>query len=267
MGAMRTVRLALVLDVSEETTEHEAARMVERAIKQQFGLRHSPVAFPTSGREHLDVYAFHRKFQVPMASEPSLLDPVAFDYRRKFIQEELNEVVEAHAQGDVRAVARELMDVSWMAIGTALMMGVPWTMCWQELVRANMERTRASDAGDPRSKRHNSMDVVKPEGWREPNLTPFIGKGPWPTFQTQSVSIDYAEAELKAVAQLSEQEQAQLIANEPRVCRGKNCTSTDGTNHSPECIAEHERITGSERWHNGDEPQGQTASERWHKGE
>lgn len=245
MNAMKTVRLALVLDVSMDTTEHEAAQMVERAIKQQFGLRHSPVVFAPSCHEHLDVYAFHRKFQVPMATEPSLLDLVAFEYRRKFIQEELNEVVEAHAQGDVCAVARELMDVSWMAIGTALMMGVPWPMCWRELVRANMERTRASDAGDPRSKRHNSMDVVKPEGWREPSLAPFIGKGPWPTFETQSVSIDYAEAELKVVAQLSKKEQAQLVANKPKACKGINCTSTDGTNHSPECIAQHARITGA----------------------
>jgi predicted HAD superfamily Cof-like phosphohydrolase len=201
MGAMKTVRLALVLDVSEGTTDQEAAQMVERSIRQQQGYRHSPVAFPASSREHADVFAFHRKFQVPMAAEPSLLDPVAFDYRQKFLQEEVNEVEQAHAQGDVRAVARELMDVSWMAIGTALMMGVPWTACWQELVRANMDRVRASSAGDHRSKRHNSMDVVKPPNWREPDFTLFMGKGPWPTFQTGAVGIDLAEAELRLAAE------------------------------------------------------------------
>ncbi len=35
-------------------------------------------------------------------------------------------------------------------------------------------------------------------------------------------------------------ENCPLCANSTRMCKGKNCTSTDGTNHSPECVAEHE---------------------------
>jgi predicted HAD superfamily Cof-like phosphohydrolase len=195
--AKRVAKLVVLVDVDEGTTDQEASQMVERAIKQQFGWGHNPLAGVYSQAGFRDVLTFQRKFGIPMAEEPSLLDPVAFDFRRKFMQEELDEVVEAHAEGDMRKVARELMDLAWVTYGTALMMGVPWTMGWHELTRANMEKVRVTDPSQ--SKRGSSIDIAKPPGWKAPNFTPFMGEGPWPVFQTGAETKKApADAELEA---------------------------------------------------------------------
>lgn len=52
---------------------------------------------------------------------------------------------------------------------TAVFMGIPWERCWRHVQAANMAKTRAASDGSD-SKRGSSWDVIKPPGWRAPDL-------------------------------------------------------------------------------------------------
>jgi predicted HAD superfamily Cof-like phosphohydrolase len=134
-----------------------------------------------------DVEAFHIKFGVPLAGAPSFLDREANEFRVKFMQEELDEFKEDYANGDMLKAADALVDLVYVAMGTASMMGLPWQQLWDEVQRANMSKVRASGADDARSVRKSALDVVKPEGWKGPDHRAAVGDGAnWPTFYASS---------------------------------------------------------------------------------
>lgn len=135
-----------------------------------------------------DVAAFHEKFGVPHAKVPSFLDSHAQVFREKFMQEELGEFTQACMSGTMEDAADALVDLVYVAMGTAHMMGLPWQKLWDEVQRANMSKMRAQTVGD--SKRGTLLDVVKPAGWRAPDHTEALGCDKnadwisWPTFDT-----------------------------------------------------------------------------------
>lgn len=123
-----------------------------------------------SDRAFNDVGRFHSKFDLPNALLPSprlLPDDVA-KYRSNFMQEELDEFNDSVETGDLAGQADALVDLVYVALGTAHMMGLPWVPLWDDVQRANMSKERATSANDSRSKRSHSLDVVKPEGWKGP---------------------------------------------------------------------------------------------------
>lgn len=124
-----------------------------------------------------DVVDFHEKFGVPVADKPQFLNKEALDFRVGFLQEELNEYIESVEAGDLATAYDSLLDLVYVAYGTAHMMGVNaemWEEMWQEIQRANMTKVRAANAGE--SKRGTSLDVVKPLGWTSPQHEPIIEK-------------------------------------------------------------------------------------------
>lgn len=141
-------------------------------------------------KELADVLAFHQKFGVPMPQEPSFLGSEAFGFRLNFMQEELNEFYDDHTAGDMLKAADALVDLVYVTIGTALMMGLPWPRLWEEVQRANMAKERATSAGQ--SKRCTALDVIKPLGWIPPDHSAALPKtriaigsgqvGGWPVF-------------------------------------------------------------------------------------
>lgn len=122
-----------------------------------------PVAVPRA-TNFQDVQAFHEKFAVPQAPQPAWLDVAATDFRAKFLQEELNEFGEAYADGDMVKAFDALMDLAYVAFGTAAMMGLPWQQGWELVQQANMSKVRAQADGSD-SKRGSALDVVKPVGF------------------------------------------------------------------------------------------------------
>lgn len=135
-------------------------------------------------RERQDVIHFHQKFGVPVAAEASFLNPEAYGFRVKFLQEELDEFREAHSNGDMHGAADALVDLAYVVHGTAHMMGLPWPMLWMEVQRANITKVRATDASQ--SKRGTALDIIKPAGWVAPDHTLALGTGPWPTLEEQA---------------------------------------------------------------------------------
>ena len=119
-----------------------------------------------------DIADFHEKFQLPQPQRPSLLTPEMAAFRIKFMQEELDEFILAHRQGNLAECLDALVDIVYVAIGTAWLMNLPFDRAWSAVHGANMQKIRAERPTD--SKRGTSFDVIKPPGWKHPNIEEVI---------------------------------------------------------------------------------------------
>lgn len=145
---------------------------------------------------------FHAKFDLPVYPRvaPKQLSYDLVKFRGGFMLEELAEFFDANgirrlaahlrdamamlranrfeasmgADHDLAQAGDALVDLTYVALGTAHFMGLPFDDMWGEVQRANMSKERATGANDPRSKRGHFSDVVKPVGWKGPDHEPLI---------------------------------------------------------------------------------------------
>lgn len=115
-----------------------------------------------------DVVEFHAKFGLPIPSDgpPRNLTPEEFEFRFKFLQEELAEYAAAVRDSNLVKAADALADIVYVALGTAAMQRLPFGDIWTAVQKANMAKVRAVSAAE--SKRGSALDVVKPAGWVGP---------------------------------------------------------------------------------------------------
>jgi predicted HAD superfamily Cof-like phosphohydrolase len=117
-----------------------------------------------------NVLEFNRRFGLPLGGVDHLTTNVSVqEYRIKFLQEELAELVEALAAGDKVKVFDALLDLVYVAQGTALFAGInvpQWTAGMAAVHHANMAKIRV--ARPENSKRGSGFDVIKPPGWIGP---------------------------------------------------------------------------------------------------
>jgi len=111
-----------------------------------------------------DVGKFNEKFGFNYSGPPREL-PVEWAWRLKFLKEEIQELEDAVAAGDLVEQFDALLDITYVAMGTALLQGFPWQHGWDEVQRSNMAK-RLSIPHEGRG----HMDVRKPEGWKAPDL-------------------------------------------------------------------------------------------------
>lgn len=120
---------------------------------------------------------FHRKFGFPVAGEdgnlPHLLDDEhaqtdVAKFRRKFLLEEFNEFCSAQEEGDLLQIADALVDLVYVALGTAHYYGLPFDELFAEVQRANMDKVRVESEDDYKGR--SKFDVKKPVGWKGPDL-------------------------------------------------------------------------------------------------
>jgi len=136
---------------------------------------------------------FHRKFDLPVSGgrAPRELTPQEVDFRLKFLVEELLEIADAlgfdmevgyrpkpGAKQDVPRAFDGLLDLVYVALGTAHMGGWPWAEGFREVQRANMSKVRAKQDGSD-STRGSSLDVVKPVGFQPPNIMNVLMDAGW----------------------------------------------------------------------------------------
>jgi predicted HAD superfamily Cof-like phosphohydrolase len=133
-----------------------------------------------------DVGQFHHKFGLPSVvhdggpKQVSLEDDELqelLQFRYNFLVEELVEYKLAWDNDDIMEMADALVDLVYVAMGTAHYLGLPWEQLWNEVQRANMRKERAS--GDNPGKRGTMFDVVKPPGWKKPNLRAVLEAFGW----------------------------------------------------------------------------------------
>jgi predicted HAD superfamily Cof-like phosphohydrolase len=140
----------------------------------------------TEDREFVDVRDFHLKYSQIVSSTPSLLTKRKSAERANFLLEELQEYATAaglrisvrldtatgevglnfapdpRIEPDLAEQADALVDLVYVAKGTAVMNGLPWKALWDDVQGANMRKVPGV------TKRGNAMDVTKPPGWVGP---------------------------------------------------------------------------------------------------
>lgn len=130
-----------------------------------------------SGTNYADVHAFHTHFGLPAPALPEQLTEDVFLFRTRFMQEELDELGQAFYSlhqppltepQRLAEMADALIDLVYVAMGTAVMMGLPWQLLWDEVQRKNMQKVKVLSAQD--SKRGHAFDIKKPEGWTPPDI-------------------------------------------------------------------------------------------------
>jgi len=129
--------------------------------------------------EYNDIQAFHHKYEIDCSPNAVILDIDVMVFRSNFMQEELDEFIAAVYANDLETAFDSLIDLVWVAKGTADMMGISenmWNDGWMEVVRANMTKVRATGEHDTRSKRQHKLDIVKPFNWTPPDLEKIIKK-------------------------------------------------------------------------------------------
>ena len=136
------------------------------------------------GQLFRDIGRFHEKFELEPTGDPEhrLPDDV-LQFRIMFMYEELQEYVDAiggtwccpgvnvdPSKFDVEKAFDALIDLVYVALGTAFLHRFPFNEGWDRVQAANMKKVRASGDDDPLSKRKHSKDVVKPPLWEPPIL-------------------------------------------------------------------------------------------------
>ena len=111
-----------------------------------------------------DIRDFNTKFQLAQYKEPGHLRKWRLEERVDFMKEELQEFIDATKTQDLAGQADALIDLVYVAKGTAIMLGLPWEELWVDVQRANMAKElREVHLGDS-----HKLGVFKPLGWQGP---------------------------------------------------------------------------------------------------
>lgn len=114
------------------------------------------------------VEEFHRKYELEYKGPPRNLPEELSMFRRRFIQEELDEYHVSILNQDLPGQLDALVDLLYVVLGTAHLHGFPIREAFAAVHAANMKKVRALRSTD--SKRGSTYDVVKPEGWTAPDM-------------------------------------------------------------------------------------------------
>ena len=137
-----------------------------------------------------DIAEFHQKFGIEYRGRARVLPPELAKFRIKFLKEELREYVKT-ADAAAKAIKQQrptsfddevaynlehmldaLVDLVYVALGTAHLHGFDFDEAWRRVHEANMKKQRAERRAD--SKRKSKFDVVKPPGWRPPRMQDLV---------------------------------------------------------------------------------------------
>ena len=123
---------------------------------------------------HDDVLAFKRKFNMVVGDKPDLGDRTVLAGRIDHLYEEIKEITIGYLDNNLPAVADGLVDLVYVAIGTAIALGLPWQDLWDDVQRANLEKVPGVHPG-----RQQAHDVIKPPGWRGPRTEEILREHGW----------------------------------------------------------------------------------------
>ena len=123
--------------------------------------------------ECANVHELHEKFDFPRSLEPRHLEHEDMMGRFRFMLEELHEFKDALDAGDLPEMFDALLDLVYVAKGTAVQLGLPWSQGWDSIHRANMDKERSEHKTD------RGYDLIKPEGWVAPDHTELLVQYGW----------------------------------------------------------------------------------------
>jgi predicted HAD superfamily Cof-like phosphohydrolase len=111
-------------------------------------------------------YGFEKNEKVDIPNNSELIN-----FRTAFLMEELAEYTNAITKKDAAGALDALVDIVYIALGTAWLFNLPFEKAWNEVQKANMNKIRAKDKT---GKRGTKFDVVKPKDWKAPNIEKII---------------------------------------------------------------------------------------------
>lgn len=120
------------------------------------------------------VAAFHEKFQLKPTDGPAFPVDELVHLKLLHMQEELDEVRAAVMMEDLEQFFDGLIDLVYVALGTAYLSGLQFNKGFRRVHEANMQKVRA--VTQDQSKRRSTYDIVKPAGWVPPELSDLLRK-------------------------------------------------------------------------------------------
>ncbi len=115
-----------------------------------------------------DINRFHNKFGFEKNKKVGIPDdPELVNFRTSFLMEELAEYTQAITKKDDAGALDALIDIVYIALGTAWLFNMPFEKGWREVQIANMKKIRSKIKS---KKRGTKFDVIKPKGWIAPNI-------------------------------------------------------------------------------------------------
>ena len=124
-----------------------------------------------------DIKDFHRKFGLTYEGEPRNLPRNLSEFREKFLFEELDEYICAARNMNKELQLDSLVDLVYVALGTAHLHGFDFSEAWRRVHVANMAKVKAGSLEDSRETGRNpTHDVVKPVGWVAPDHKDLVGE-------------------------------------------------------------------------------------------
>jgi predicted HAD superfamily Cof-like phosphohydrolase len=162
-----------------------------------------------------DIVDFHHKFRLVYDGPPRPLPEELGEFRAKFLQEELDEYnfhrEKINTDGDSlehrEGLLDALVDLVYVALGTAYLHGFNFAEAWRRVQRANMAKVRAERADQ--SKRGSTFDVVKPEGWKAPDHRDLVGVLVIEKFEPTHASINPGTGEVTLGGHISYEKPSQ----------------------------------------------------------
>ncbi len=117
-----------------------------------------------------DVRDFHKVMGLKIGDKPSIvdlrLDSETYTFVENLIREEFFEVIEAFSQKNTCEVAKEIVDLIYVLIGTAVSCGIDLRPVWDEVQKSNMAKQGGGKRPDGK--------IIKPEGWQPPDIEKVI---------------------------------------------------------------------------------------------
>jgi predicted HAD superfamily Cof-like phosphohydrolase len=95
-----------------------------------------------------DIKEFHEKFALTYDGPPTDLPVLLSNFRIKFMQEELDEYLLAATKNDLAGQLDALVDLVYVALGTAYLQGLPFQAAWDEVHACNMRKVKAGPNGE-----------------------------------------------------------------------------------------------------------------------
>ena len=96
-----------------------------------------------------------------------------FDLYVRLIQEEYQELTQAILKMDKIETLDALTDILVVTIGAMHSMGADAEGAWNEVMRTNLAKI---DPNTGKVHRREDGKILKPQGWRAPDLAPFVRK-------------------------------------------------------------------------------------------
>lgn len=122
-----------------------------------------------------DVTAFHVVTDSPVATELTVPPWDRRALRFSLHRQEYEQVQKALLDNNLVEIADGLADLIYVLVGTAIEYGMPLDRIWDEVQRANMSKV---DPVTGKVIKDSQGKVLKPPGWREPDIAGILGELP-----------------------------------------------------------------------------------------